>query len=615
MSASASPWSFARRTLRLVRAGLLAAGLTALPQAQAAPQQAEATPGNDVYVYHSPSTEAFFTSIGGNYGLILDVWRLAAPRLGFTWREVNLAQLDRLPEGAIVVLPSAVGLDDRERRAIDRHARRGGALLATWATGARDGNGGWRGYDFVADHFAARVTGELSRKQEGWFLLPHGETPVTTDLPAGLRISLTQVHEGPLRAVAARPAGRYSDWARRSLPQDGGHDAVALRERDGFRGVWLGFSETSWSAAQPQIETLVTASLAWLRRTPMAAKENWPVPYRAAILLEMDTEDKFENAELFARHLDDRKLRGTFYSLTSYFAKVPDVARRLSARHEIAFHGDVHDAFKGSSLPEQEARFIRMFADTRRILPNVNPTGFRAPMELFDHGTEIAARRHGIRHHVVDGNGAHALPVFSNSEPSIDNEQRIVMIPRTWYDDINLMRQEGSLAGFASLFEMLVTDAITMRSLGLMSIHSQHFERDGDLDRAIPLLLDSIVEHRDAVWVATGGDIERWWRDRDRVGLKVLQSSATGMRLRVDVRNPVAAGIGVVISPPDARTPAAIRFTSLGDARLIRRDDQQWTLKLPALKAGSHQIDIEFGPGSSPADQSGLSAGTSLSGT
>jgi hypothetical protein len=125
---------------------------------------------------------------------------------------------------------------------------------------------------------------------------------------------------------------------------------IAFHEQGNSRRVYLGFAESSWEYDERLVlPRLMDSVIAWLRHKPMVYKSAWPDSALSAQLLEMDTEDKFSNALNFAAELDASGIRGTFYCLTSLAVKNRDIVKKLSEKHEIAYHGEVHVGFKGKS--------------------------------------------------------------------------------------------------------------------------------------------------------------------------------------------------------------------------------------------------------------------------
>ncbi|HZN85173.1 MAG TPA: polysaccharide deacetylase family protein, partial [Burkholderiales bacterium] len=358
---------------------LFLAGVCALPAGAETP----------VVLLRSDTSAAFFRAHGGDYERLLKPWRELFSRHGIAAREHPAAELARAGKPGVLILASSVALSEAERKAIRERIAEGWSVLGTWAVGVRDGKGQWAGYGFIDELFAAQVASELAPAKDESFLLPYGETPLTHALPAGKRVYLASASEPFLRVRAANVAARFGNYMREVTAPGALLGAAAFDERAGARRAFFGFAETAWDSAQADVDAMMVGTLRWLQRRPIALKSAWPHPYQSALLLEMDTEDKFDNSLRFAEQLERHDIRGTFYSVTSEAQKFPEVVKRLGARHEIAYHAEVHTGFAKVGPREQEARLALMVRQLAKLVPNASAaTGFRAPLEQYDANTE-----------------------------------------------------------------------------------------------------------------------------------------------------------------------------------------------------------------------------------
>lgn len=564
------------------RALLLVLGI-----ACALPAGAETAP---IVVLRSDTTAAFFRANGGDYERLLQPWRDLFARHRITAREQRAAELTG-PRG-VLILASSVALSDTEREAIRSRVAEGWSVLGTWAVGVRDGKGQWAGYGFIDELFAAQVASELAPTKDESFLLPYGETPLTHALPAGKRIYLMRATEPFLRVRAANVAARFGNYMRDVTLPGALLGAAAFDERVGARRAFFGFAETSWESAQTDIDGLMLGTLRWLQRRAIAAKSAWPHPYQSAVLLEMDTEDKFDNSVRFAEQLERYKIRGTFYSLTSEAQKFPEVVKRLGARHEIAYHADVHTGFAKIGRKEQDARLALMVRQLAKLVPNVSAaTGFRAPLEDYDVNTEKALRAFGIRHHAASpASRDDALPGFSTAEPGLPADQALVVLPRTWLDDVNLFTT-GLLKGMPAEQMLLgsLQDTQAMRSFGLLSLHTQNFYAGSVLERVFPRFLQRIAQQRDEVWTPSGSTLTEWWRDRTAVDVAVKEESGA-LRIRLDVARGPVRNLRIVVVPPANAAPVVDNAA----ARVVQLDGQRWGIVFPQLDKGVTELAVRF---------------------
>ena len=388
-------------------------------------------------------------------------------------------------------------------------------------------------------------------------------------------------------------AARYGDWMRETSSPGALLPGIAFDERDGARRAYLGFIETSWGGAQAEIDQLLLGTLDWLSRKPMVLKGAWPFPYQAALLIEMDTEDKFENSVRFATQLERYGLRGTFYSVTSEAARFPAVVKRLASRHEIAYHADVHNGFAKLAPASQDARLKAMIKQMSRLLPDIKAAGgFRAPLELYDDTTERLLRANGLRHHAASPDARDdSLPGFSRAEKGVPPEQALVVLPRTWLDDMNLLRT-GKLAtdSAQTMLGTSLEDTLASRGFGLLSLHTQSFYAGGPLARAMPAFLASVAKEHGRLWSACGEALTRWWREREALTVTASEE-AGGLRIALDAARPVRE-LQLIVVPPSSDTPQ-LQANGIS-TRLERLDEFRWAIVLPELAAGAAELHVKF---------------------
>ena len=554
-----------------------------------------------IYLYASPITSVFFKENGASYDTLKQHWREYLRPYGSSYREVSRAGLLAGLKPGVLVLGSAILLDAQERKAIDAFADAGGSILATWGTGARNGKGQWEGYGFIENLLQMKVTGKVTNENPEHFIHTFGDGPLSWSVPGGGRIYLGEIAESPLRIDSPRLAARYFDWQRFPAAKNT-NGAIAFLEKAGSRRVYFGFSESSWEYDDRlELPKLLDATIAWLRRERRVFKAAWPNGSLSAQLLEMDTEDKYANAVNFARHLDEAKLKGTFYSLTSVATKNKDIVNKLAERHEIAYHAEIHFGFKGKSPEVQQERLTKMVEEMQdivgvRALPKV--TGFRAPTESWDETTEKLLRKMGIRHHVVGPNATEdRMPFFSKSETGVGSEDALVVLPRTQMDDLNYQRLKLDLTQASALITLDFDYLLESGALGVLSVHSQNYAADGMMAKLTPPYIKRLQEHRNDIFVGSGTDIELWWRARERVMHTPGKQAA--ISLIFDVRYPgnvkgvtffvthsVAEGVlkGIKANRADLPQPEVARLDPYRSAIIFRQE----------LKTGRYDYSLEF---------------------
>ena len=231
------------------------------------------------------------------------------------------------------------------------------------------------------------------------------------------------------------------------------------------------------------------------------------------------------------------------------------------------------------------------------------PSGFRAPLESYDRGTEIALRRAGIRHHAADPAATDdMLPFFSQAEPELGPSQALVVLPRTLLDDINFVRMGVAGDGVRAELLLGLADIERFAGFGLLSVHTQNYAPGGELDRAMETLLGSLTARRSHLWIAPGGAIEAWWRQRARLRLRLLSTAPDALEVELSAQGPGASveRAQLVVMAPAADQVPVLNEGSLAQRRRqeivpsVRLDAQRWRIDLPPVSDTPRTYSIRF---------------------
>lgn len=557
-----------------------------------------ASVGQSLILYAAPSTKAYFEGVGGNYETLLEPWRGYFFNRKLKYDEFNSIDRLRKQKEGVVILPSAVALSEEERTELQAFRARGGAILATWATGTRNGNSDWEGWQFL-DSMGVKFLGEIASSKDVNYLILNGEVPISHTHPAGQRILMGQTSEPLLRVKGDMTAGQFMNWARITDDERRDEGAVVFSETDDELGrtAFFAFSETAWESRPLAAHILIDDTLLWLQRRPAIVRASWPNGKLAAQVIEMDTEQGFDNAMLFADMMDTLNFPSTFYVLTSVAKLFPEVLARLSKDFEIGFHGDVHNSFKGQTPSLQEQRIQTMRAELAQVMPNLQSiTGFRAPTEGYDATTEILIHKYGMRHHAADPNRTEArLPLLAKID-GVELEDALIVLPRTQRDDINLYWEK---LGVEQTTEALIDDfeiAFQSGALAWLSVHSQNFNVDGVLIKAMPGFLDHLKTRGDRLWLASAGDVANWWRERERLK---LSSQFNGKRLEFDVTitgEKSLKGVSLIVMLPKKAQPPKVQSVKVGMVlpKVTMVDDYRASIVFDELQPGNYAYQVTF---------------------
>lgn len=567
--------------------------LNSLPDNQHKVVSAVRIASTDIYLFNSKHTRDYYTSVGGNYDLILKPWRDYFQSQNISY--VDLQEDDLKPglKPGVLILPSVVSLGLQEINAIQAFELAGGSVLATWATGARNNDAKWQGYDFLHDQFGIQITGEITRKNNNTdnFLVIFGETPVAHSLPAGSRIWFDQVNTLPLQVTGGNNvAGRFMDVLH--APSAAANEAIVYTEAGASRRAFFAFTETLWQFQQDDIYTLLGDTLSWLQRRPAAYLANWPYPYRSAQIIEMDTETGFPNAVRLSNMLEANGYQGTFYCLTSIASQYPDVMTILERNNEIAYHGDVHDSFKDQSRELQSNRMDAMQKSMKPLLATPSrATGFRPPYESYDKTTESLLFEKGFSHLLINSYGSRTmLPYLSSASPK-DFRKGLIVLPRTQRGDLDFVIRGASTQDIARAMTEDFDQILEMGALGVLSLHSENFEANSDLAKSMPIFLAHVKRAGNSVWVAPSGRIESWWRERALIKYK-LSTDSQNLHLTVTIAKPglsqnaaiiisnPAKGLKIVSARTGASAPLAIPVDDYSTAIIISKTPGEYSYYL-----------------------------------
>jgi len=570
----------ALRTALPVIAGLLIAGGLAAPGAA---QAREA----DIVLY-TPRSAA-----GAADGYAH--WREMLAAAKRPWREIRDARVLRASAPAIVVVPQPLRLSPLELGTLQALQSSGTALLASGRLGPDDRSARDAGQRLFG------ITLQRLPQSLHYHVSTIGLTPLAQTLPAGTRMLLTD--QPGWTALPGHgtwlPAADFTDWSYRPIVGDTPLAAVAYGTHGGARWVYYGFEDPALpSDKRENVARLTLSALRWLAAGPPATRlADWPPGYHSAQLVEMDTEldDRKDVRELdratdLADMLAAVGAHASFYCVVGDLALAPVVLDRLHAGgHELGFHGDRHDPFGGQPPALQAQRIAAMQALWRRLRPDASGGGFRAPYESYDAATESALADSGIVYHLADVNASPArLPHFA----AAGDGSRLLRLARTQPDDENFHGEARTADDSRRLLHIDADVAARQGALGLLSLHPHNFAPGAPVRQALPSVLAHLTRAGSSVWLATGGEINRWWRERARVQVQPL---VDGVRIEVAPGPPLAA-VSIVVDADVRRS--ALRIDGPAGTPLVQAlawpqlDAPPWQseLRLHDLPAGVSEV-------------------------
>ncbi len=559
----------------------------------------------EVHLYASPATQAYFVAGGLDAKANQRIWEVLLQKYKIPFKSINSAErLEKLTSG-VLLLPSSVVLTNREKQAVLNFRAKGGSVLASWLTGVRGENAAWLGFDFMERALNVKVVGTTQTENDDHYLVTQGDSPVTHRLPAGQRIWTERVKEWyPLRLMGGNPASHVMDWSR-SYSADKQTANVVFDERRQpsgamSRSVVLGYPERLWLAADRKLlEAMAYDALEWLLRRPSAYVPAWPYPHTSAFVLAIDTVDIIGGNDIpFAKAYEDIGGRATYFALSALAPMSAALLKELQDRgHELGYLGDTFDGFKGQTLTTQAKRFDTMTKETRDAgLRLPAHAGFHPPMDAHDKTTEKLLNERQFGHYIAFMNAGDArLPVLMPLNPTTVQPATVtVVLPLTLKgpeDAFGELAPQAAAEAFLGELDL----AEKMGGLSIARMSNQSFMP--------PEQWGKIVQHlkarRDHLWLATSGQVADWWRERDRVTIK-LETNSTALLLTATVKGttPLQQPVTIWVNLPESGSN--LRALPSEQTTLAVKTDtvDLWrsAVVLTGLTPGSHSWQLHFDP-------------------
>ncbi len=541
-----------------------------------------------VALYESAASGGFFPD-SAFYPASLSRWEaLLSESVGPAVRVRDAVGVAGLPEGALLVAPEAVCLSEAEIEALRAHVARGGGLVLTWATGARDADCRWRGWEPLRSLSGALDLAEYPAEASLFLAVPAG-LPLSPGLPPGARIELYP--EPHLALQVPGPHPYWSDWALNAPRAQGpvpDAAAVLFEPEAGGRVAWFGFRERQAVGERDgaRVRTLLANGARWAAGATLATLSTWPGGRRGALLVAQDVETGFENATALARLLREREARGTFFAVSRLALEHPDVADSLRGAGEIGSQTADHASTAGLPEREQEVRLERSLRELE-AWSGREVTGLRPPEERFDEGTLRAWRRAGGRYLAAVNEARSAAPeVFGTPDGPV------VLLPRLLKDDYNVFVQDGARRT-GPLRSAWLDGMRKIEALGGLAYLSLHSQIAGAPERVgvVGEVLDSAAARPGSWWVAPGTEIAEWWTAR---GAALLDLESRGDTLALRLTAPAGVLDDAWI---DLYLPADRDLRPHREGAALPWAPTEWGIRFPVGAVGTaRRIEILLAP-------------------
>jgi hypothetical protein len=560
----------------------------------------------EVHLYFSPTTAAFLGNGGLNASNSPLQWEGFLKKYKIPFKVADsISQLEKIRSG-VLILPSTVALSQRERQAIVDFRARGGSVLATWLCGVRDEKGLWTGFGFMERALDVKVVGDTANEKDDNFFMPHGDSPVTNSLPAGLRVWLERAKQWhPLRLSASFASAQLMDWSR-TFTADKPTAAMAFDERRlgesaSSRSVVIGYPERLWLTADPEhLDAVAYNALTWALRLPSAYVAAWPAPFSSALLLAIDASEVPAATDMvLARQLSEIGAKATIYSLGDNAQKSAKNLTILQTQgHELAYLGDKFVGFKDQSKTEQSRRMDRMQMRMKEAGIKVRENaGFHAPIESYDKNTEALLIERGVDHYIAFMDASDARLPFLVNAPSVDSDSApaTVVMPRTQRGPEDATEEGDVEEGLKSFLDELALSE-KMAGLSVIRIPTQGLLSTEQLS----IVVDELKLRRARVWMAGASQIADWWRERSRVKVQLVgKADIAELRVEITGTSLLSVPVSVWINLPSLGHQVKVKPMKLdgvqsSQIKVVPVDQWRAELILADLKPGKHAWQVRF---------------------
>jgi peptidoglycan/xylan/chitin deacetylase (PgdA/CDA1 family) len=490
-----------------------------------------------VALLHSRHTEAQFIRVGGDYARVLRIWKELLAEQQITYAVINDSDVERAAGLAgydVVILPAAVALTERALGHLKRFVREGNGVVADWATGTRDADGQWRGWQFLSEVAGIEILEMVPRNSDQSLLtVLRGESPLVRGLPGGYRLKTFSYNE----IVLARSADPDAYWSYERTPLVRPPNPAPLASIARWmygqgRTVWFGFSVDAIRNSPEDRQVLgqiITNAITWVARRPMALLVPWPRGAPVAAVFALDAEEGFPNtlraAELFRR----QGVQGTFFMLSDVAEHHPQVVELAKAAGEIAVHGDSHVPFAGQPAEVQYRRLAKAKASLAEL--SRGPIlSFHPPYEAYDESTLVAAARTELQILFVRLSDRSSPKIASVGNPP----RPLLMLPSIYVDDYWAFQGLGLTPAQAlEEFKRDLDQAALDTGLYVFSFHTTPPWGLAEADRLSHL--EELIQYAKGkgVWIARLDAVADWWLARGQVGVTLRRASETRTILSV----------------------------------------------------------------------------------
>jgi hypothetical protein len=548
-----------------------------------------------VTLYESESSRAHFAKLGGNYENLLKPWRSYFQDRKTGFKSIGSeAEIAALKDG-VLILPSSIALSDLERNAIMAFREKGGSVLATWATGTRTNDGEWSGWQFL-ELLGAKHLGAVENNNIKQMLVLDGQSPVSNTLPAGQRYVMASTGEQLLRLKGEHSAALFANEQRINTHNDSREGAIVYSEAPTSfsRSAVFAFSENAWESRPQVMYNLIDDTLKWLNRDVVATRATWPEGKKAAQVISSDGSNNLEMAVEVSSKLQSKTLPSTCF-VSANIAKANLKTTNLLSRVCEVAAAPASSSTDGQSTQALVAQLQATKADLGSVFASGGKTiGISVGSNLPPLSIESALTSTGFKYYTSNKQSESRLPEFAKT-PEPDPAVDLLRLPIAQRDQA-YFKQFSNPDLITQQLKDDFNQILREGSLGWLHFNADQATEGTPSSKAFQSHIELFGKYRQNIWFANAGQINDWWRNRERLKLDTAYNGKRfDINLTVKGTEPLS-GAALIVMLPKKNANLEISGTKIGMQipTVTVLDEYRALLNFNQLAPGNYSYQVTF---------------------
>ncbi len=426
--------------------------------------------------------------------------------------------------------------------------------------------------------------------------------PITAGIPAGYRLKVT-VYDTPVQFRIAEPRTKaIGFWYDFFLEEPSTDDPLATSTGAAYgtygdgRFVYFGFPLTNTGIDeedQLRLNQLSNNTMDWLRRRAVTWIPDWPHPYTAAALLAGKAENQPQNLLRVSRLFEQERVQGSFFVHPDR-VKSPTLLQQLYTRGDIGVMDSLISNTQGP-IEAQTQELGRLRQQLESILQRPVAGYLPSRSGILGSNTLSALINAGYRYFLPDSIGRRDTPKIMGYP-----YQQLTRFNLTAHTDEDVLTRAGGNAEFRSVIFNQDIQRILYEGGMYTLVYSSDILASppyfSDLERVVRTL------KQNNFWIASGIDLEYWWRLKQGMHADVDTFGKRRIRVRISNDNGASVdrmGVWVALGYPvrSIKMVPEIIGTPLPEYRFVDPERTLLFLDVRNLKPQQYRnilIDLEL---------------------